>query len=295
MTQRTVEKVFRNNEAHWVGNGFHVKQYLPGPSGEKMMRRFSPFIMLDYNAPYFFQGTPFETGVGPHPHKGFETVTISFAGKVAHGDSQGNYGVIDSGDVQWMTAAGGVLHKEFHEKEYAKKDRLFHMVQLWVNLPAKHKFDKPSYQAIKANQMGKYVSLDESVKGTVYAGHLRHVQGPARTHTPINLYRLEINKGHAFTLEEPKNFNLGFLVVEGGSGTVNGDVTFENGDFVLFNNDGESVVVEAVSDNITILVLSGEPIDEPVAAYGPFVMNTFDEIIEAQQEFQSGKYGTLDF
>lgn len=294
MNYKKVERVFSNNNPHWVGNGFRVKQYFPRGQEGNFYERFSPFILLDYNEPYFFKGSPFEVGVGPHPHRGFETVTFAFAGKVAHGDNQGNKGVIEPGDIQWMTAGEGILHKEYHEEEYAKHDRVLHMIQLWVDLPKKDKMTKPNYQAITRNQMGVYTSDNEKAKVTVYAGEALGVKGPASTFSPMNIYKLDIAMGEIIVFDEPQNYNTGLLMLSG-EVEVNNNTDVKNGDFVLFENDGDKIQIIGIEEESEVFILSGEPLDQPVMAMGPFVMTNEEELVQADKDFRSGKFGSLDF
>jgi hypothetical protein len=231
--------------------------------------------------------------VGQHPHRGFETVTFAFEGAVEHHDNKGNHGIIYPGDVQWMTAASGIMHKEYHEKEFSKKGGIFHMIQLWVNLPKKDKMAEPGYQAITKEQMGKVTFPDGKGTVTVVAGVFSGAKGPAKTFTPMNIYIIDLKKDGTITLNEPGSFNLGMLILEGEI-KVNGEVGKEK-DFVLFKNEEGQVTIEAVSENVKIFVLSGEPIDEPIAAGGPFVMNTKDELKQANEDFNNGKFGTFDF
>ena len=274
-----------------VGDGFRVHNFFP--SGYNMdQKRMSPFFMMDYNSKIDFSPRDIPRGVGVHPHRGFETVTIAYHGKVAHHDSFGNSGVISEGDVQWMTAASGILHKEYHEQEFSKKGGAFQMVQLWVNLPAKDKKATPKYQAITRAQMGKFQLTDGSGTVEVIAGEYNGTKGPATTFTPIQMYNVRLKKDGKATLHFPSSFNTGILVVEGNV-KVNGTDTAPQDHFILFKNDGEEISLVAEKDTI-LLVLSGEPIDEPIAAYGPFVMNTYDEIQEAMDDFRMGKYGVLE-
>lgn len=291
---RTIEKVFRNPHAHWVGNGFRVKQFFPARRESNFLQRFSPFILLDYNEPYFFPGSPFETGVGPHPHRGFETVTFALAGKVEHTDNQGNHGVIEPGDVQWMTAGGGILHKEYHETEFAKKDRVLHMIQLWVNLPKEHQLTTPAYQAITADQMGKYTSVDLGFEAIIYAGEAFGVKGPAKTFSPMNIYKVTISRGEDVIITEPLGFNTGLLVLAGGV-KVNGDTEAEHADFVLFHNDQANFTLTGLHDHSEVFVLSGKPLDQPIYKMGPFVLSTKEDVAQAQLDFESGKFGSLVF
>lgn len=294
MSFRKIEKVFKNDHAHWVGNGFRVKQYFPAALGKEFLNRFSPFILMDYNEPYFFKATPFETGVGAHPHRGFETVTFAFAGKVEHGDNKGNKGVIEPGDIQWMTAGSGILHKEFHEKEFSKKDRVLHMIQLWVNLPKKDKMTEPKYQAIRRNQMGKYCSEDDRLTMTVYAGEVFGVKGPASTFSPMNIYKVDIEKDKTVLLDEPSDFNTGLLVLSG-EVKINEDTVVRNSDFVLFENDGKPFSITGVEEHSEVFVLSGQPLNEPVVAMGPFVMNTEEEVMQANLDYRNGVFGEPNF
>lgn len=291
MKAKSIQQILSPPAPHMVGDGFRVHNFFP--SGYSMdMARMSPFFLLDYNSKVDFPATDNPRGVGVHPHRGFETVTIAYHGKVAHHDSAGNSGVIGEGDVQWMTAASGVLHKEYHEKEYAKKGGLFQMVQLWVNLPAKYKMSKPKYQGITNDQMGKYNIPDNGGVVDVIAGELNRVKGPAYTFTPIEMYNARMKKGAKLTLNLPENFNTGILVVEG-KAKVNNAEDAPVDHFVLFKNDGETIALEALEDSI-LLVLSGEPIHEPIAPYGPFLMNTKQELIQAYEDFNTGKFGHLE-
>jgi quercetin 2,3-dioxygenase len=291
MKTKSIQQILPPPAPHMVGDGFRVHNFFP--SGYNVdMARMSPFFLLDYNSKVDFPATDTPRGVGVHPHRGFETVTIAYHGKVAHHDSAGNSGVIGNGDVQWMTAASGVLHKEYHEKEYAKKGGFFQMVQLWVNLPAKDKMSKPKYQGITNAQMGKYNIPGEGGVVEVIAGELNGVKGPAYTFTPIQMYNARMKKGAKLTLNLPENFNTGILVVEG-KVKVNNEQDAPVDHFVLFKNDGETITLEALEDSI-LLVLSGEPIREPIAPYGPFLMNTKEELIQAYEDFNTGKFGQLE-
>jgi redox-sensitive bicupin YhaK (pirin superfamily) len=225
-----------------------------------------------------------------HPHAGFETVTIAYQGKVAHHDSAGNSGVIGEGDVQWMTAGSGLLHKEYHEEEFSKKGGPFQMVQLWVNLPAKDKKTKPKYQEITNNKMGRFNLPGEKGYVEVIAGEYGGVKGPASTFTPIHACNARLKKDAKLDLSFPKEYNTGLLIVEG---NVKVDGINAHADhFVLLKNDGEDFSIEATEDSI-ILILSGEPINEPIVAYGPFVMNTWEEIEKAIDDVNAGKFGVL--
>jgi redox-sensitive bicupin YhaK (pirin superfamily) len=291
MSTKQVQQVLEPPAPHMVGDGFRVHNFFPG--GYTMGdTRMSPFFLLDYNSKIDFPPTDTPRGVGVHPHRGFETVTIAYDGAVAHHDSYGNSGVIQKGDVQWMTAASGVLHKEYHDKDYSKKGGPFQMVQIWVNLPAKDKMTTPKYQAITQQQMGKYELNDNGGYAEMIAGEFKGVKGPVSTFTPINMYNLHLKAGANLNFDLPANFNTGILVVEG-SATINGSSSAQADSFVLFRNDGETIEVKANEDSI-LLVLSGEPINEPLVAYGPFLMNTQEEIRQAYHDFQKGKFGVLE-
>lgn len=291
MINRTVELVLSPREPHWVGDGFRVHNFIP--SGYRLtMERMSPFLVMDYGSKYYFEPSATPRGVGVHPHKGFETVTIAYKGRVEHHDSSGGGGIIGEGDVQWMTAAGGILHKEFHEKEWSKQGGEFQMVQLWVNLPAKDKLSPAKYQPITNSQFGKYSFPNGGGAMDIIAGEYGGVKGPAYTFTPVNLMNMRLNKGASVNLSFPAMFNTALLVIEGGI-VVNSDDPAPLNHFVLMNNDGEDFTVTA-SEDALVLVLSGEPINEPIAAHGPFVMNTRQELVEAFEEFQAGKFGYLE-
>ena len=290
MATKKVEIIVQPRTPHFVGDGFRVHNFIP--SGYHLdMKRMDPFIMLDYNSKFHFSGTDTPRGVGVHPHRGFETVTIAYQGKVEHHDSAGGGGIIGQGDVQWMTAASGVLHKEFHETEWAKEGGIFQMVQLWVNLPAKDKMSPPKYQAIANEEMTK-VDLGENGHIEIIAGNYQDQKGPASTFTPVNLMNAKLKKGGTAEFSFPANFNTGALVIEG-SITVNGEEKVATDHFVLFENEGETFTIEAAEDSI-VLIISGEPINEPIFPHGPFVMNTREEIIQAFEDFNNGKFGYLE-
>jgi quercetin 2,3-dioxygenase len=287
---KKVEKIFnRPSNFGMVGDGFRVYNYFP--NGNAIRERVSPFLMMDYAPAFTFAPSNTPRGVDVHPHKGFETVTIAYKGSVAHHDSFGNSGIINPGDVQWMTAGAGILHKEYHEKEYSKKGGPFEMVQLWVNLPKKDKATAPHYQPITADKMGKVQLPGNSGVVNVIAGDYNGVKGPAFTYSPVNLFDIKLNKGAEATFSVPAAHNTALLIVNG-TVEVNGTNAAEHS-FVLFKNEGEEIQIKA-AENAVVLVLSGVPIDEPIASYGPFVMNTQAEIYEAIEEFQNGKYGVLN-
>lgn len=291
MSTKSVQQVLPPPPPHMVGDGFRVHNFFP--SGYTIAQdRMSPFFMLDYNSKIEFPPKDTPRGVGVHPHRGFETVSIAYHGRIAHHDSFGNSGVIGEGDVQWMTAGSGLLHKEYHDKEYAAVGGPFQMVQLWVNLPAKFKMTAPKYQAIQNNQMGRYLLPDNGGEIEVIAGNYEEVKGPASTFTPMHVYNVRLRKGKTCTLNFPAAFNTGILIIEGGV-VVNEENVAPADNFILFKNDGEEIRLIAEEDTIA-LVLSGEPIREPIVAYGPFLMNTKAEIMEAYNDMSQGKFGVLE-
>jgi len=291
MSIKKIEIIVPPREPHFVGDGFRVHNFIP--SAYRLdMQRMDPFIMLDYNSRFYFPPSDKPLGVGVHPHRGFETVTIAYKGRVAHHDSAGGGGIIGEGDVQWMTAASGVLHKEYHEETFSKEGGEFQMVQLWVNLPAKYKMSKPKYQAIANQEMG-IVEL-ENMGGIVeiIAGEYRGKKGPANTFTPISMLNVKLNFNGEAEINFPAHFNTALLVIEG-EVLVNEDAVVPVNHFVLMENKGEEFKIKGLQ-NSTVLVLSGEPINEPIAAHGPFVMNTREELVQAFQDFQNGKFGYLE-
>lgn len=290
MNTKIVERVIAPQGTHFVGDGFRVHNFIPSIPGLSM-ERMSPFIMLDYNSKYNFPPSEHLKGVGVHPHKGFETVTIAYKGRVAHHDSSGGGGIIGEGDVQWMTAGSGVLHKEYHEETFNKTGGEFQMVQLWVNLPAKDKVSNPKYQAI-ANDDMKRVDLPNNVGFIeLIAGEYQGEKGPAFTFTPVNMMNAKLVKGGVANFSFPEHYNTALLVIEG-SVKVN-DNQANTDELVLFKNSGTDFAIEATEDAV-VLVLSGEPIKEPIFAHGPFVMNTREEIIQAFDDFNHGKFGSLE-
>ncbi len=289
-SMRDIDAIHGAPDFHWVGDGFHVAGYFSVIPNA--MRRLSPFLMLDYHPPYDYTPTTQPRGVGVHPHRGFETVTFAWEGSVAHHDSTGAGGVIGPGDVQWMTAASGILHKEFHEEGYSRRGGRFHMAQLWVNLPRANKMSAPGYQGISSDRMGVVTLPNSAGTVRVIAGEFEGVRGPARTFTRIDVYDVRLNSAGLLPLTFPARHNLAVLVMKG-EVVVNRGRTARTNDFILFKNEGERVDLTASSD-AHLLVLSGEPIEEPIAAYGPFVMNTPDEIRQAMVDFNAGKFGHLD-
>ena len=262
MAIKYVEAVIPPNKPHFVGDGFRVHGFIPGKH-PLSMKRMSPFLLLDYNAKVNFPPSETPRGVGVHPHRGFETVTIAYKGKVAHHDSSGGGGVISEGDVQWMTAASGILHKEFHEEGYSRKGGDFQMVQLWVNLPAKDKMSEPKYQAIKNKEMTKLELENNAGTLEIIAGSYGDAKGIATTFTPINLFNAYLKKESDISFSFTDTDNTALLVIEG-SITINGTEKAPTDHFVLFSNKGEDFTVRADEDAL-VLVLSGQPINEPIA------------------------------
>jgi hypothetical protein len=286
---RTVEGIYGAPGLHWVGDGFRVAGYFSAIPGAA--RKLDPFLLLDYHPTYSYAPSTRPRGVGVHPHRGFETVTLAFQGSVAHHDSTGAGGVIGPGDVQWMTAASGILHKEYHEAQWARQGGPFQMAQLWVNLPKAHKLGRPGYQAIVAGDIGQVRLADDQGLVRVVAGEFQGTRGPARTHTPMSVLDVRLNAGGTVELEVPARHNVGMLVMKGE--VTLGAAAAALHDFVVFHNNGERISVEAGSA-AQLLVLAGEPIGEPIAQRGPFVMNTELELQQAYEDYRSGKFGRLE-
>lgn len=282
-------KLYQPGSRHVVGDGFHVRNLLPS---NDLDRELSPFIMLDYAGPTVYPATDTPRGVGEHPHRGFETVTVVYQGMLAHRDSAGNSGVIGPGDVQWMTAASGVVHEERHEREWAKRGGTLQAIQLWVNLPKAFKMSAPGYQTI-LNDHIPVLQLEAGAGSLrVIAGSVRGVRGPAKTFTPVELYDLRLRAGRSMPLQIPKDFNVGLFVLSGRA-SLEGTHRLTEAELAVFVSNGEPVVITAEED-VTILVMAGEAIHEPVARYGPFVMNTKAELVQAVSDYQAGKMGHLD-
>ncbi len=273
---------------HMVGNGFHVRNLFPS---NELGESISPFILLDYAGPTDYGPSHARRGVGEHPHRGFETVTVVYQGVVAHRDSAGNAGVIGPGDVQWMTAASGVVHEEFHEKEFVERGGTLQMVQLWVNLPARHKMDPPRYQGILAAAIPAIPLAGGVGEVRVIAGSFEGRKGPARTVTPMNVWDVRLSAGAELEFDLPAGHNTGAVVLEG-EVSVNGSRALADAEMALLGLDGEHVAITAAED-AKVLFLSGEPLGEPIVAHGPFVMNTGAEIYQAIEDYQSGRMGHL--
>ncbi|CFR13586.1 pirin family protein [Yersinia kristensenii] len=285
---KKVQGIYRAPRQHWVGDGFPVRSLFSYQSHGKQL---SPFLLLDYAGPMDFTPTQQRRGVGQHPHRGFETVTIVYHGEVEHRDSTGKGGVIGPGDVQWMTAGGGILHEEFHSDSFAQRGGAFEMVQLWVNLPAKDKMTAPGYQAIR-NETIPLVTLPEGAGSLrVIAGDYAGENGPAQTFSPLNVWDIRLNQGKSTEFSLPDGWNTALIVLRG-TVQVNGDAVARDAEMVLLGSAGSKVIVEANNDAV-LLLLSGEPIEEPIIGYGPFVMNTQEQIAEAIADFNSGRFGSM--
>lgn len=283
---KKIISVLENNSRHWVGDGFPVRTLF---SYDQHGQQVSPFLLFDYAGPARFEPSARPRGVGQHPHRGFETVTIVYEGEVAHRDSTGKGGVIGPGDVQWMTAASGILHEEFHSPQFTKSGGNFRVVQLWVNLPAKNKMTAPGYQAIVNADIPALALPGAQVR--VIAGDFQGTKGPAKSFTPVNLWDVRLDKGATLPLELPEGQNAALAVLSGAV-TVNGQTAAREAQIVLLDPAGSDVQLKADSDAM-LLVLSGEPIREPIAGYGPFVMNSEDEIRQAVRDFNSGRFGQI--
>ncbi|HEX5443939.1 MAG TPA: pirin family protein [Pirellulales bacterium] len=278
--------IHRDADAHWVGNGFPVRTIF---SYQSLGQCISPFLMLDYAGPADFPPSDQPRGVGEHPHRGFETVTIVYQGELEHRDSAGNHGTIGPGDVQWMTAASGVVHEEWHEQAFTRRGGMFEVVQLWVNLPARFKMSPPGYQEIVKAQIPVVALAGGTAR--VIAGEFQGVRGPAKTFTPVTVVDLRLDANVRMDLAMPEGYTTLVLVLKGNA-VMNGGESAGEADLAVFDRAGTQLTIEAREES-TILVLSGEPIDEPVVSYGPFVMNTEDEIRQAIQDYRSGKMGRL--
>lgn len=285
---KKIAQVMRAKGRHWVGDGFPVRSlfsYVPDAEA------VSPFLLFDYAGPHVFEPTDRPRGVGQHPHRGFETVTIVYDGEVSHRDSTGSGGTIGPGDVQWMTAAGGILHEEFHSPEYTKTGGPFRMVQLWVNLPAKDKSAPAGYQAIADGQIPAVELPEGAGRARIIAGDFAGTRGPARTFSPVNVWDVRLEGGAEVELELPEGHNA-MIAVLSGQVTVNGSGEAGEAEMIRFEREGTTVRIRA-GEAAMLLVLSGEPLNEPVAGYGPFVMNTEAEIRQTIDDFNRGRFGRI--
>ncbi|KGQ40952.1 short-chain dehydrogenase [Gallibacterium anatis] len=288
---RKVKNIYQENQAHWVGDGFLV-QPLFSHMGED--RGTNPFLMLDYAAPQYYEPnsrTP--RGVGQHPHKGFETVTIAYQGEVEHRDSSGGGGVIKAGDVQWMTAGAGIIHQEFHSEAFSRRGGMFEMVQLWVNLPRKDKNVPAHYQHLAKENIPVVAFVDNAGYARIIAGNFAGIQGAAKTYTKMNVWDMVINAGREVEIEIPESQSLSMVVLRG-KATFNHNEQASAGQLVNFERSAGKVTITAADEELKILLLAGEPIEEPVVGYGPFVMNSFEEIRQAVNDFNAGKFGQIE-
>ncbi|VVO46073.1 pirin family protein [Pseudomonas fluorescens] len=285
---KSIIGIYTSPRAHWVGDGFPVRTLF---SYDHLAKHISPFLLLDHAAPAEFTPTTERRGVGQHPHRGFETVTIVYKGELEHRDSTGSGGTIGPGDVQWMTAASGILHEEFHSEGFAKSGGTLEMVQLWVNLPAKDKMADAGYQTILDGDIPSISLKDQAGSLRLIAGEFDGHTGPARTFTPIDVWDLRLRGSKLLTLDLHEGRNT-VLVVLHGTVQVNGQESVDEGQLALLDRDGDQLTLEASQDAV-VLLLSGEPIDEPIVGHGPFVMNTEQEIHQAFADFQSGRFGRL--
>jgi len=286
--KKWIEKIVAPREKHWVGDGFHVSTIFSMHSEDP--ESISPFLMMDHAAPKYFPPTQKKRGVGEHPHRGFETVTFAIKGEVEHRDSGGGGGKITTGGIQWMTAGSGVVHDEFHSREFSQKGGDFEMIQLWVNLPSKFKMTQPRYQSFEKGDFPiiDYANHEMSVK--VIAGTFGTVTSPVKTFSPINMYELNGSSGSQLEITLPVGNNTLVFQLSGKSSVA--DQQIEKGNLAILSKSGNSFKLELLEES-KVMILNGEPLGEPVAAYGPFVMNTRQELMEAFKDFQAGKMGQL--
>lgn len=285
MKNKKITRVHRATGGHWVGDGFPVSTLF---SYHTDAEAISPFLLLDYAGPASFAPADQPRGVEEHPHRGFETVTIVYQGEVEHSDNAGNSGKIGPGDVQWMTAARGILHEEMHGMDFTRRGGTLEMIQLWVNLPAAHKMDAPGYQELLATNMPQVNLPDGAGHIRVIAGAYDGVQGAAKTFTPVNLWDMHVKAGSRFDVTVPEGHNS-FLLTLKGKAVVNGHETLSTKEMAHFTQEGETITVETAEDSI-LLLMSGTPIDEPVVGRGPFVMNTMKEISDAMTDYALGRF-----
>jgi len=285
---KTILEVSSNPRGHWVGDGFPVRSLFSYSTHSKTL---SPFLLLDFAGPAEFTPAVTPRGVGQHPHRGFETVTIVYHGEVSHRDSTGQGGTIGPGDVQWMTAGAGILHEEFHSEAFTRAGGMLQMIQLWVNLPARHKMTAPRYQAILNSEIPAVALANGAGTVRVIAGQYENTQGPAQTFTPMNVWDLRLTASSSATAPIRAGWNTALIVLKGQI-KVNHERTVKDGAMVVLSAHGSDCFIESISD-ASVLLLSGEPIDEPVEGYGPFVMNTRGEIEQAIHDFNSGKFGEM--
>jgi quercetin 2,3-dioxygenase len=285
---KKILEITGGDSSHWVGDGFPVRSLFSYANHEKTL---SPFLLLDFAGPARFEPAKTNRGVGEHPHRGIETVTFVYRGEVSHRDNAGHGGTIGPGDVQWMTAGRGILHEEYHSDDFTREGGTLHMLQLWVNLPARSKMTDPGYQAIVNTDIPVVPLPDNAGQVRVIAGEFEGKAGPARVHSPMHVWDVQLDAGKQATLSLPEGWTAGLVVVEG-TVQVNGEAVARQAQAVVLDRSGEEVLIEA-NNEARLLLLSGEPIDEPVVGYGPFVMNSEAEIAQAFRDFQTGRFGRI--
>lgn len=278
----------RSNERHWVGDGFPVRSIF---SYNDIAEEMSPFLLMDHAGPANFPATSHKLGVGQHPHRGFETVTIVYEGGVSHKDSSGGGGTIGPGDVQWMTAASGLIHEEYHSPAFAKQGGAFEMVQLWVNLPARDKMTAPGYQGITAGEIPQVALPEGAGEVRVIAGNYDDTHGPARTFTPMNVWDMRLNAHHQVSLELPEGHTTALFVIKGAI-CLGNHHSVRTAELAVMERRGSQLVID-VEEDTTLLLLNGAPLNEPIVGHGPFVMNTHEEIIQAINDYNSGRFGQI--
>ncbi|GAB7564231.1 pirin family protein [Methylobacillus methanolivorans] len=279
----------RSNGRHWVGDGFPVQNIF---SYRDIHEEMSPFLLMDYAGPAEFEPTEKRRGVGQHPHRGFETVTIVYDGQVSHHDSTNAGGTIGPGDVQWMTAGAGIVHEEYHGDDYAKTGGAFEMIQLWVNLPAKDKMTKPGYQGITSGEIPEVVLPDNAGKVRVIAGDYQGNRGPSHTFSPMNVWDVRLNAGSTARFTLPEGHTTAIFVLHGAVG-VSDVHTIRPAELAVLQREGNELVLEARQDS-TLLLLNGAPLNEPVVGHGPFVMNSWEEIDQAISDYNNGRFVTTE-
>lgn len=282
---KQLHRITRTDDSHWVGDGFPVRTLFSYNTPDAEV---SPFLMLDYAGPADFPAASTPRGVGMHPHRGFETVTLLYQGEVEHHDTAGHGGLIGPGDVQWMTAAKGLLHEEMHSPAFTRRGGTFEAIQLWVNLPAKYKMIEPHYQSITSDRIPVVKLDDEGSVLRVIAGYYQGLKGPANTYTPINLWELRLLAGQTVELDFPENYTTLLFALKG-SVKINNSATINDAELAFFERLGKTITLTALKE-ATLLIMNGEPIDEPIAGYGPFVMNTQEEIRQAVEDFDAGRF-----
>jgi len=287
MNMKKLALIKRSNGSHWVGNGFPVQNIF---SYNDIAEKISPFLMMDHAGPTVFPPTQQKLGVGQHPHRGFETVTIVYQGGVSHRDSSGGGGTIGPGDVQWMTAASGLIHEEFHSEDFARQGGPFEMIQLWVNLPAKDKMTTPGYQGITAEKITDVALANDAGIARIIAGAFENVKGAAHTFTPMNVWDLRLNAGRTLSLALPSGHTAALYVLSGAL-KMGAQIIREN-EMAVMEREGTALLAEITEDAV-VLLLSGEPLNEAIAGHGPFVMNTRAEITQAIQDYNNGKFGKI--